>query len=444
MELIWPVGLRDEVRTRLLSAAPLEHGGAILATRDDIGRGSRWLALSLELPDSAEINVEGPAPLEIDPRFWARVAKRATRHHCAVMPVHTHPFQGGRPTFSSTDRRGELRLLPFLERATGRPSAAVVVGQEYEAVGAWAPRQERVLGSCRDIRVGPDDGDSSSQIEPDERFERQVRAFGPEGQRRISQLSVGVVGASGTGSHVCQQLIRLGVGEIVVVDHDTVETINLNRIVTAWAQDAADGRKKVATIESYARLVGNTRVRALAANVLDASIADQLRSVDALFACTDNLASRAVLNRIAIQHFIPLWDCGTEISPGSGSLRAFARMRVVMAGAPCLYCMGVIDPEGLRQELLPESDRTREESLGYIARRGFPAPSVVSINGIAASVVVTSFLKWAVGHEPIQLGQWTYRVAQDDLRRQAVDKLADCPVCSASARLGRADLPVTL
>src|SRR5205814_395933 len=137
---------------------------------------------------------------------------------------------------------------------------------------------------------------------------RQVRAFGQEGQRRISDLSVGVVGASGTGSHVCQQLIRLGVGEIIVVDHDSVETINLNRIVTAWARDAAKQRKKVATIEAYARLVGGTRVKALGGNVMETPIADRLRRVDALFACTDTLASRAVLNRIAIQHFIPLWD----------------------------------------------------------------------------------------------------------------------------------------
>jgi hypothetical protein len=106
--------------------------------------------------------------------------------------------------------------------------------------------------------------------------------------------------------------------------------------------------------------------------------------------------------------------------------------------------MGVIDPQGLREELLPESDRSREESLGYISGRRVPAPSVVSINGIAASIAVTSFLKWAVGRDPIQLGQWTYRVAQDDLRRQAVEKLADCPVCSGSARLGRVDLAVTL
>jgi molybdopterin/thiamine biosynthesis adenylyltransferase len=444
VELIWPAGLRDEVRAQLLSAAPLEHGGAIFAVQDETRRDSRWLALSLELPEPQEVSVNRTAALEIDPRFWSRVAKKAARNQCAVIPVHTHPFQNGQPSFSATDRTGELRLLPFLERATSRSSAAVVVGQQSESVGDWTGPRDRAEGRCRDIRVGPDGGLAATQFEPDERFERQVRAFGQEGQRRISHLSVGVVGASGTGSHVCQQLIRLGVREIIVVDHDSVETVNLNRIVTAWARDAAKQRKKVATIKSYARLVGGTRVKALGGNVMDARVADRLRRVDALFACTDTLASRAVLNRIAIQHFIPLWDCGTEISPANEGLRAFARMRVVMAGAPCLYCMGVIDPQGLREELLPEADRNREESLGYISQRGVPAPSVVSINGIAASIIVTSFLKWAVGREPIQVGQWTYRVAQDDLRRQAVDRLPDCPVCSPSARLGRANLDVTL
>jgi hypothetical protein len=104
----------------------------------------------------------------------------------------------------------------------------------------------------------------------------------------------------------------------------------------------------------------------------------------------------------------------------------------------------VIDPEALRVELLDPAQRDLEIARGYI--RGIPtdAPAVVSINAVVASLAVTSFLRWAVGEDPIDGGEWIFRSYAGDVRRQQAQRDPQCPVCSPAARLGRADLPVGL
>ena len=77
---------------------------------------------------------------------------------------------------------------------------------------------------------------ASSPIRDD--HARQVLAWGDDGQHSLANSTVGVVGCGGTGSHVALQLAHLGVGRLVLVDHDVVEQSNLSRLVgvgAAWA-----------------------------------------------------------------------------------------------------------------------------------------------------------------------------------------------------------------
>ena len=65
----------------------------------------------------------------------------------------------------------------------------------------------------------------------DSRYDRQVRFFGEEGQEKLESTSVGVIGTGGLGSHVVQQLAFLGIGEMLLVDPDVLESSNANREV---------------------------------------------------------------------------------------------------------------------------------------------------------------------------------------------------------------------
>ncbi len=443
MELVWAAGVRERIREDLLSRAPYEHGGAVLARFAPDGDEPRVLALDYSLPADHEVDVTGPDALSIAPDFWARLGKQARRRRLSVLPVHTHPGSWGQPQFSPTDTAGERRLLPALERMTGFQTGAVVVGSESESFGYWDGPEKRQTTQCRDVGTAPVRR-KTSKISP--MFSRNVLAFGEQGQEVLSSLRVGVVGASGTGSHVCDQLVRLGVGTLVVIDPDHVEDVNLNRVVTASRWDVWRKRNKAKLIARLARRTTRaTDVRAISGDVRDPDIASELFDVDALISCTDTVSSRAVINRIAVQRLIPLWDCGTEISTAQANrLRAFAHVRFVLPGSACLVCMGVIDPEQLRIELMPAAERERDQALGYIRGEQIAAPAVVSLNGVAASLTVMRFLEWAVGQRATESAQWVYRSFAGDVRTVAAERNSECPVCGVDGRLGRADLDVRL
>jgi len=444
LELVWARGLLDEVRAQLLHHSPAEYGGALICRSRVIEQRHTFIAIGFEAPRRDELIEQSPGSLVIDPTFWVRLAKPTRRAGLSMLPIHSHPFSHGLPHFSQRDLYGEGALQPVIERLSGAPSAAVVLGLEHECLGRFLPDGGRVEGESRDVGAGPRHRGKALPSADDDLYSRHIEAFGREGQERLRSLRVGVVGASGTGSHVCQQLIRLGVGELLVIDPDVIERANLNRVVTAVEADAEVLAHKVDAVASHAAATGSsTRVEPISGDVLNSEVHAGLMDMDAIFGCTDTIASRALLNRIAIQHFIPYWDCGTEISRG-GELRAYARLRVVLPGEPCLYCMGVIDPVALRAELLPPADQEREIALGYIHGAAGPAPAVVSINGVVASLAVSSFLRWAVGTSAIEGGEWVYRNYAGDVRRQGHRRDPSCPVCAPDARFGRCDIPVEL
>jgi len=77
-----------------------------------------------------------------------------------------------------------------------------------------------------------------------DRFERQIRLFGEDGQKKIQNASVAIVGAGGLGSHVVQQLGFLGVGSLIIIDPDELEETNRNRLIGVHYDDPIPGTKK--------------------------------------------------------------------------------------------------------------------------------------------------------------------------------------------------------
>lgn len=66
-----------------------------------------------------------------------------------------------------------------------------------------------------------------------ERYSRNVRLFGEEGQKKISECSVAVFGVGGVGSYAAEALARAGFGRMLFVDGDCVEESNINRQLVA-------------------------------------------------------------------------------------------------------------------------------------------------------------------------------------------------------------------
>ena len=83
-------------------------------------------------------------------------------------------------------------------------------------------------------------------------MQRHAQLFGSATTQRLRDMAVAVIGCSGTGSPLIEQLVRLGIGRIVIVDPDRVEDKNLNRIYNSTREDAYLKRLKV---ESMAKAI---------------------------------------------------------------------------------------------------------------------------------------------------------------------------------------------
>jgi len=83
-----------------------------------------------------------------------------------------------------------------------------------------------------------------------ERYSRNVRLFGEEGQKKISESSVAVFGVGGVGSYAAEALARAGFGSMLFVDGDCVEESNINRQLVA--DYSTMGRPKAAVMAERA------------------------------------------------------------------------------------------------------------------------------------------------------------------------------------------------
>ncbi|MCA1706610.1 MAG: ThiF family adenylyltransferase [Actinobacteria bacterium] len=269
-----------------------------------------------------------------------------------------------------------------------------------------------------------------SKVQLGSEEDRQVRFLGEEGQQRLRRLKVGVVGAGGNGAPIVMQLAHLGVGEIVTVDPDIVESSNRNRVPEARPDD--DGEvAKVDVAKRYAsRVRPETAVLAVAEPIEETW--ELLRDCDVIFGGTDDLSSRLVLNRLATQYFVPLIDTGVEIEVVKGNVRTIAsRVSVIRPGEKCLEALGFTSEEAARQEL---SIRRRP---AYVQDE--PAASAMPANLLVASVGGIEFLKLVHG---LLGGSRTDRyfayLGRSGELRACEATGGDCDLCDEFAGLGDA------
>jgi molybdopterin/thiamine biosynthesis adenylyltransferase len=341
------------------------------------------------------------------------------------------------PSFSASDDAGEHDLIPKIHARAPVPVAAVVVSPVGESGRVTRPGHPR---SDMHVHIVGDPPQVDGSAQATDRFDRQIRALTRDGQAALSALKVGVVGVGGLGSHVIQQLVHLGIGEVVAIDPDRVARSNLSRLVGATRLDAWLHRRKTRVARRLSRRVGGpTKVTEVSRSVVEEGAARQLLGCDVIVGCTDNQWSRTVLNAIAFQYYVPVLDLGVEIQP-EGAIGG--RVAWLGPGAACLWCLNILNAERVRVEQLPESLAEAERARGYIQGIDEPAPAVVSINGVVASLAVTELLARVTGFagSDARPNLLLYRAADGVVRRTSPASKSACVTCSVSGHLGAGDL----
>lgn len=328
------------------------------------------------------------------PSFGLPFERKARKNGWSIVYCHTHPCQRGVPRFSPIDDSSEGPLAEYAnDRSPGVPHIALLFGADAvnaRRLGTREPVRVMEIGSSIvtlfDPRGAPDSTDT---------FDRQVRAFGADGQRRLQLLRVGIVGLGGTGSLVTQQLAHLGVDDFILIDRDYIDVTNLNRTVGSTPTDV--GAAKVNVAERMIRgLRSHARVDCIHADVVDQGVARRLAGADVVFCCTDSHASRHLLNQLAHQYLVPVIDLGVAIHVTSGHETQFAgHVKALAPGLACLWCLGNLDPRLVREETMNEAHRNADPYFGNSG--GVVQPAVISLNGTVASLAVTMLLSMVAG-----------------------------------------------
>ena len=246
------------------------------------------------------------------------------------------------------------------------------------------------------------------------RYHRQILLpqIGPDGQRRLSNATVLLIGCGALGTVIADQLVRAGLGRLRICDRDVVEATNLQRQVLFDESDAAESAPKaVAAAERLWRINSAARIEPHVVDVHSGNIEELIASrdgagrADVILDGSDNAEVRYLINDASVKHTVP-WVYGGCVGT-SGRV-----MAIVPNVSPCLRCLFPDPPAAGELETC--------DTAGVLA----PAAAMV------ASLQVVAALKLVLGDAPeqqlISMDVWTGRTHSTST---AGARREDCPTC---------------
>jgi molybdopterin-synthase adenylyltransferase len=167
------------------------------------------------------------------------------------------------------------------------------------------------------------------------RYSRQILFgdIGIDGQQRLTDGLVVILGCGALGTVQAEALCRAGVGRLRIVDRDFVEESNLQR-QTLFTEDDARGvlPKAVAAQRRLGQINSEVTVEALVADIHSKNIESLVQGAACILDATDNFETRFLINDAAIKHRIP-WVYGAAVGSYGVS------MTILPQDTPCLRCV---------------------------------------------------------------------------------------------------------
>ena len=225
-----------------------------------------------------------------------------------------------------------------------------------------------------------------------------------EGQQKLLDAKVLIIGLGGLGCPVAMYLAAAGVGHITLVDYDEVDLTNLQRQIAHTFEDI--GSAKVASAESTLKAINpHIQVKAIAEKLEGAGLEAAVATCDLVVDCTDNFPIRYAINQASVLHKKPLVS-GAAIRL-EGQLTVFDPRQT---DSPCYQCLY---PEGSEQNL-------------SCSENGVIAP----LTGIIGTMQALQTMKVIAGFGDRLVGSLLLFDAKNmSFQRLRLNKRPDCPVC---------------
>ncbi|MFQ5711559.1 MAG: ThiF family adenylyltransferase [Candidatus Geothermarchaeales archaeon] len=247
-----------------------------------------------------------------------------------------------------------------------------------------------------------------AEFKKEEYYARQLvlTDLGKEGQRKLEESKMVVVGLGGLGSIVTLYLALAGVGHLRLIDQDTVELNNLHRQVLFSTDDLRRPKAEVAG-KKISKINPNVSLDVLVENVNEDNVREILSGVDVVVDGLDNMRTRYLVNKVCVEQEVPYVFAGAIGL--EGNVTVFSPPET-----PCLECVF----GGLDDAYLPTC-----ETRGIL---GVTAGTIGLIEATEAIKLITGIGETLKG-----------KLLFCNLRDMTFDifdivKRPDCPICSAT------------
>lgn len=282
----------------------------------------------------------------------------------------------------------------------------VVIFVAYIVLLRWLRRQ-----AAKRVTVGQVYDDERENFQPVEleRYSRHImlREIGGEGQRKLKQAKVAVVGAGGLGSPALLYLAAAGVGKITIIDDDKVELSNLQRQVIHSEETVGSGKVRSAAL-AMAKLNPYIEVFQVA-HRLTAENAIILDGHDLVLDGSDSFATRSLVNESCAAQQIPL------VSGAIGQWEGQVTVADTGDGSPCLACLFPVEPA--------------HDSAPSCAEAGVMG----ALPGVIGAMMATEAIKLITGAgKPLRGEMLIYDALWGETRKIKYKKRSDCPVCGGA------------
>lgn len=321
-------------------------------------------------------------------------------------------------------RRRTASVLAFGAVAAGRQAAA----QTSDAAGGTVPVWLLIAGAAvlaagyilllrwLRRRAATQTGDREaprstfSAVELD-RYSRHIllREIGGDGQRKLGNARVAVIGAGGLGSPALLYLAGAGIGRLTVIDDDRVELSNLQRQIIHT--DQRIGNLKAESAAAAMRAL-NPHIEAVAVcRRVEPAAHALLDEHDVVLDGSDSFETRSLVNALCAEKAIPLvsgaisqWEGQVTVAdPGHGH--------------PCLTCLFPTEPSA--------------EAAPSCAEAGVMAV----LPGIIGTLMAAEAVKLITGAGQILRGKMLiYDALWGETRTVTYSRSADCPVCGVDSQ----------
>lgn len=232
------------------------------------------------------------------------------------------------------------------------------------------------------------------------RYARQMvlPEIGEDGQKKLSAAKVLLIGCGGLGTPCAVYLAQAGIGQLNLVDADTVSFSNLNRQFFFTQQDiggykAQIAEKKLAQMNNALTVYG--QILLLDEKNVDATI----QGFDVVVDCVDSLQTRKIVHHACLAQNIPLVEGGIDGFYGFVSC--------IKKGSSCLNCMDF-----------------------FAGREKSPIPVLGAVAGIIGSMQALETIKILLGMKDILFGKILYYDAKrQDMETVTIPENGTCQLC---------------